>query len=217
MTAANTIYLASDSPRRKKLLKQLLGDNFRIIKNSHVEDHSHKLSPENLAKKHAEDKAVAAMNKIDSGIIIAADTIVVCGGKILGKPKDKKDAARMLRRISGKIVKVVTGIAIINPKSPSTSLGASQALNPKQIPNSKFKTGTGKINIDSEETLVKIKTLTDDEIDWYVKTKEPLDKAGAFAIQGKGSFLVEWFKGDYNNVVGLPLYKLEKMLKHVKL
>ncbi len=185
------LYLASASPRRKRLIKKIKGWKLFVLRNDHDENENKRLPPGRLAVHHAREKAQKAAPKVKSGTIVAADTIVVCAGKILGKPKDKKDAARMLRVISNKVVRVITGIAVIN-----------------------VDTGTRpRARTDYAVTLVKIKKLSKNEIDSYVKTREPLDKAGAFAIQGKGAFLVEWINGDYDNVVGLPIKKLKSILE----
>ena len=185
------LYLASASPRRKQLIKKLSGWKASVISHTHDERGGGQLPPARLAVHHAVSKAEKAASKVRSGIVVAADTIVVCGGKIMGKPKDKKDAARMLRKISGRVVRVITGVAVID-----IGRGRSRPA-----------------RTDYAITLVKIKKLSKNEIDSYVKTKEPLDKAGAFAIQGKGAFLIEWIKGDYDNVVGLPVKTLGKMLR----
>ena len=185
------IFLASDSPRRKILMKQMMGSNFSLLKNIHDEDDGVKLPPKKLAIHHALSKVLKASQLVTSGIVIAADTIVVCGGQVLGKPVTNPNAVRMLMQISGKIVSVITGLSAVLVKG-------GKIIN--------------KMN-ESETTKVKIKKLSGKEILLYVKTREPLDKAGAFAIQGKGAFMVEWIKGDYNNVVGLPTKRLKIMLK----
>ena len=172
------------------LMKQIIGNKFSVVRHAHTEEPLKQLSPKQLALHHALSKARSVCDKIKNGNVIGADTIVVCGRQVLGKPKDKKDAARMLRKISGRVVQVITGVAVV---SVETRLIVS-------------------VRKDAVITLVKIKKLSKNEIDSYVKTKEPLDKAGAFAIQGKGAFLVEWIEGDYNNVVGLPIEKLSCMI-----
>jgi len=184
------LYLASASPRRKHLIKKIKGWKLFVVKNDHEEKSGKRLPPGKLAVHHAREKAQKAAPKVKSGTIVGADTIVVCAGKILGKPKDKKDAARMLRMISNKVVRVITGIAVIN---------VDRGTRPRA-------------RTDYAVTHVKIKKLSKNEIDSYVKTREPLDKAGAFAIQSRGAFLVERIKGDYDNVVGLPTEKLKCMI-----
>ncbi|MGN1202566.1 MAG: Maf family protein, partial [Eubacterium sp.] len=122
-------------------------------------------------------------NGIDT--IIGADTVVAVGGKILGKPKDRNDAFEMLKMLSGKYHSVFTGVTVIKPECTDTF---------------------------SVETRVKFFDLTDKEINSYIDTGEPFDKAGGYGIQGKGSLLVEKIDGDYFNVVGLPISKLNKYL-----
>lgn len=181
------LYLASDSPRRKELIKSVVR-GIRVVKHEHVEENSKALSPVNFAVKSAYHKALSASKKIRSGIIIGADTIVVCGKRILGKPGSRENALKMLNVISGNVLDVITGLAVI------------------EKPSGKAKKGF-------ELTKVKIKKLSKKEISDYVKTGEPLDKAGAFAIQEKGGVLVEWIEGDYFNVVGLPVEKLRQWLR----
>ncbi len=185
--ASKQVFLASDSPRRKKLLAHILGKKFKTIKHLHNEDI--KISgPIRHVKANAYGKALEGSSRIRRGIVIGADTIVVCRGKILGKPGTKKKAVNMLRYISGRTVDVITGISVIDLDTSRTMTSAVR-------------------------TKLKIRKLSRDEINRYVGTGEPLDKAGGFGIQGKGRFIVEKIKGDYFNVVGLPLKELSSMLK----
>lgn len=177
------IILASKSPRRKELLS-LITENF-VIKSAEVD--------ESLPKGIQPDKAVEYLSKIkaepfrnDEDIIIGADTVVSIDGVILGKPNDRSDAFKMLKMLSGKYHSVFTGVTIITPDSTKTF---------------------------SVETRVKFFDLTNREINDYLDTGEPFDKAGAYGIQGKGSLLVEKIDGDYFNVVGLPVSTLNKYLK----
>lgn len=190
--ASKQVFLASDSPRRKKLLAIILGRRFKVIKHLHDEDINVK-TPVRHVKMNARGKALEGASRVRSGIVIGADTVVVCRGKILGKPGTKKKAAKMLSSISGKDVRVITGISVMDLDARRTMTSAVK-------------------------TRLKIRKLSQDEIKWYAGTGEPLDKAGGFGIQGKGRFLVEKIKGDYSNVVGLPLKELSSMLKkfHVK-
>lgn len=188
MKPKRPVYLASDSPRRKELMLQLLGHRFKTCKHEHIEENNKNLSPRDLVLHHALSKARSAAKKISSGVIIGADTVVVCRNKVLGKPHTKKEAVRMLRFINNKNVLVLSAVAVAD------------------IENKKEFSGI-------EKTKVKIKKMTEEEIVKYAATKEPLDKAGAFGIQGRGAFLVEDIKGDYFNVVGLPLFKLNHILK----
>lgn len=176
------IVLASNSPRRREILESL-GVDFKII-GSRVEEKLDKdLPPPDLAKHFAYIKARDVANRLrGSFIVIGADTIVK-HNEILGKPKNKEEAYRMLRLLSGKAHQVITGLAIID------SL-------------------TGKEYIDYETTRVYFKDLKDEEIEKYIEAGEYIDKAGAYGIQGKASLFIEKIEGDYFNVVGLPVYRL---------
>ena len=182
-----TIILASSSPRRKDLLRQI----GIVFTSDHVDVDERVLpheKPEAYVVRVALDKARAAAQKVGSGIVIAADTIVVLDDAILGKPSDAREAARMLTLLSGRGHRVITGLAIIEVV-------------------------TGKSLTRIEVTHVWFHNLAQDEITSYVSTGEPLDKAGAYGIQGKGALLVDKIEGCYFNVVGLPLSLLGKMLK----
>jgi septum formation protein len=181
------IILASTSPRRIELLSNL-NLEFTAEGSNYKEDMQKKLSPVRLAKYLAIGKAQAVANNHTDGIVIGADTFVVLGNELLGKPKDKKEASRMLRKISGKNVSVVTGFAIVDAKTARKYSGHSTAK-------------------------VFIKKLTTKEILWYVGTGEPLDKAGAFAVQGYGAVLITKMEGDFFSIVGLPVYQLVQSLK----
>lgn len=182
------IVLASASPRRKELLRQLIGDNFKIVSGSYHEKPQSQMPVLDLIIHNSREKAREVASLISSGIIIAADTVVLCDGEMLGKPHTKDKARETLRKISGKKIHVITGLTVID------------------VDNDQL-TST------SETTAVIIKRMNNDEIEAYIETSEPLDKAGAFAIQGKGAIMVEKIEGDYFNVVGLPLFKLNKILR----
>ena len=179
------IILASGSPRRRELLKEI-GLNFEIYKPDVDETRLNNESPGGLCSRLSRLKAQAGAEKFSDSIIIAADTIVVIDNEILGKPHDREDAFRMLKILQGREHEVITGVSV--------------ALNEKIITH-------------TEHTFVKFTDLNDSEIREYISTGECDDKAGAYAIQGKGSVLIEGIKGDYFNVVGLPLCALSKMLK----
>ena len=182
------IILASESPRRQELLKQI-GLEFDIISSDIEETVNQNQKPEKLVQQLSYLKAEDVAQKVkNESLIIAADTIVVYKNEILGKPKDEQDAYKMLKKLSGNIHEVFTGFTIINNY-------------------------TNKIVSDYEKTLVKFRELSEEEIKGYIKTQEPMDKAGAYGIQKIGSLLVEEIKGDYFNVVGLPLCKLALVLK----
>jgi septum formation protein len=184
------IYLASRSPRRKKLLKQM-NLNFKVITVDIDESRKGKESPLRMVKRLAGDKLESAKEKINDGIIITADTTVALGDEILAKPEDENDAKRMLRKLSGKTHIVYTGFALHNSQTDRTI-------------------------IDYEKTLVTFRNITRREIDDYVKTGSPMDKAGAYGIQDDfGAVFVKKINGDYYNVVGLPISKLYSNLLKV--
>lgn len=182
-----TFILASDSPRRKDLLRQI-----GIVFTSDPADVDERIlpneTPEGYATRVALDKARVAVDRAGAGIVIAADTVVVQDGAILGKPADARDAERMLTLLSGGMHRVITGLAIMDA-------------------------GTGKTLSRAEATRVWFRKLTQEEITSYVNTGEPLDKAGGYGIQGKGALLVDRIEGCYFNVVGLPLSLLGEMLR----
>ena len=176
------IYLASKSPRRKKLLKQI-GINFKSLNvdlDEEIFDGEH---PIKTVKRLAEEKLNIAVEKIDEGIVITADTIVVLNKQIIGKPKNKKDAFKILKMLSGNTHYVYTGFAIKN-------------------------ISTNKMIVDYEKTAVTFRELNREEIENYIKSKSPMDKAGAYGIQDYGAVFVEKINGCYYNVMGLPLAKV---------
>ncbi|MBE6819986.1 MAG: septum formation inhibitor Maf [Ruminococcaceae bacterium] len=178
----NKIILASASPRRKELL-ETAGAEFEIVVAAVDETVPEGTKPENAAVMTAERKAAAVAENHKDSIVIGADTIVVAEGKILGKPADKADACRMLSMLSGVEHKVITGVCLACGDKKTTFAQVSK---------------------------VKFYDLTADEINAYVETGEPMDKAGAYGIQGKGCVLVEKIEGDYFNIVGLPVARVMK-------
>ncbi|MFC1864266.1 Maf family protein [Chloroflexota bacterium] len=182
-----TIILASASPRRKALLEKI-GLIFEVEPSNYEEDMPLSLEPHDFAQKISLEKGKVVASKHKNSIVIAADTFIVFGGQILGKPHTEEDAREVLEAISGKCHSVITGFSIID-------------------------TGKNKTLSKSVETKVYIRKLTLAEINTYVKSGEPLDKAGAYAIQGLGSVFVEKIDGDYYNVVGFPLSALTEALK----
>ena len=179
------IVLASQSPRRKEIM-ETAGFEFEIIVSNAEEKIEENLSPEEVAKSLSLQKAQAVAVDNPEKIVIGADTIVVLDNEILGKPKDKNDAYKMLKKLSGKAHKVYTGIAVICGE---------------------------KIVNEAVSTEVEFYELSDDEIIKYIETNEPMDKAGSYGIQGRGCLLVKGIKGDYFNVVGLPIATLSKIIK----
>lgn len=171
------IILASNSPRRKALLSKT-GLKFKVKASNFNEDKIKFKTPIEMVKKLSREKACIIAKKNPNAIVIAADTTVVIKGLIIGKPKSKKDAFKILSLLSGKWHEVITGFTIIS--------------NSKNI--TKCKT-----------TKVKFKKLSKEEIDAYIKTGEPMDMAGGYAIQGRGGLFVDKIDGDYFNIVGLPI------------
>jgi septum formation protein len=177
------IALISSSPRRREILS-LTGFSYRVIKVKAEE----KLLPsaEKTAVENAERKALAAKELIEPGEVgLAADTIVVLDGEILGKPSSEAEAISYLKRLSGRWHKVITGFALLID---------------------------GRLISGYEEALVKFKRMTLDEIEWYVSTGEPMDKAGAYGIQGKGAIFIEKIDGDFFTVMGLPISRIYDVL-----
>lgn len=185
------VVLASASERRQELLKRLY-NRFNIIVSDFDEDTvKFNGDPGEYVEELSYGKATNVAQNLDShAIVIGADTIVVHNNNILLKPKDEKDAKRMLKELSDDIHYVYSGITVVN-------------------------TYNGKIISESEVTKVKFSKLSESEIESYIKTREPMDKAGSYGIQGYGGVFVEKIDGCYYNVVGLPLNKLKKMLKSV--
>lgn len=174
------IILASNSPRRKELLEQA-GVDFEV-KSADVEEITTKSMPNEVVEELSLIKARTIAANNPNRIVLAADTVVAYDGKILGKPKNEADAFRMLKALSGNAHEVYTGVTIID--------------------------NNGDINTFSECTEVVMYNNSDELINAYIATREPMDKAGAYGIQGKGAVLIESIKGDYNNVVGLPLARV---------
>ncbi|MGE5605367.1 MAG: Maf family protein [Bacteroidota bacterium] len=182
------IILASASPRRIEILNQL-GLDFQVIPSEVSEVIPEKsTTPQELVTKLALHKASDVARKVERGLVIGADTLVVLEDIIFGKPSGPAEAVKMLSILNGKFHSVYTGIAMIQVPSGQTEVGYS-------------------------ETKVKFRSLSKEEIQSYAATGEPLDKAGAYGIQGKGGVLVERIEGCYFNVVGLPLSKLAEMLQ----
>lgn len=183
------LILASASPRRKKLLKQI-GLEFEILPSNIEEKLNPRLKPlhqvESLSLQKAQ--ATAAMKEAKDSIVLAADSMVAIEDEIMGKPKDEKDAKRMLKKLSGKVHSVVTGFTLIDTTTKKTVTG-------------------------SAETKVWFKSLSAQEITSYVKKEKPFDKAGAYGVQELSAIFVEKIEGDYPAAVGLPLFALAKELK----
>lgn len=188
------IYLASASPRRKELLRQV-GISFKVVPST-VEEKITKEKPNEVVEELSCQKAVDVCGKLvkegkEDFVVIGADTVVSAWGKILGKPADKADAARMLKELQGGSHQVYTGVTIAWKYQDMPPMYATF----------------------SECTDVTMYTMTDEEIKTYVDSGEPMDKAGAYAIQGLCAAHIQGICGDYNNVVGLPVGRLCQELK----
>jgi septum formation protein len=190
------IVLASASPRRQELLRNA-GIPFTVCPANIPEIPSAGESPRDCAERLAREKARAVLLQQPGKFVLGADTIVVVDGEILGKPRDEADAMRILRLLSGRTHQVITGVCLVGP---SLETG-----------NQKLETGFEDTR--SETTLVTMTALTDDDIHSYVATGEPMDKAGAYAIQGMASRWIPRIDGDYFNVVGLPVALVHRMLQ----
>lgn len=183
------IYLASASPRRVELLK-VLGLPFEQVISKVPETAYLETNPAALAETLALAKARAVAGKEGRGLVIGADTIVVYQGEILGKPRDRNDAVQMLTLLSGGTHLVISGVALVDAEG-------------------------GRELVNHEITRVTFRDLSPEEIGCYADTGEPMDKAGAYGIQGIGGILVKEIHGCYNNVVGLPLTLLVELLKEM--
>ena len=182
------IILASASPRRRELLT-LADIKYSLCIKNVDETVPGGLSPEEGAEYTAEQKTLPVAQANPGAIVIGADTVGVQDGEVFGKPADEEDAKRMLLRLSGKEHQVITGVCLT----------------------------AGDVRVKFHETsTVKFYKLDRDEISRYVKSGEPMDKAGAYGIQGKGCLLVERIEGDYFNIVGLPLARLVRELKKLQ-
>ena len=178
------VILASQSPRRIELLKTVI-KNFRVVPSKIEELCDKDLSPEENAIFLGRKKATWVAKQHPHNLVIGADTMVVLKNEIIGKPSDAENARQILRQLSGQEHKVITGVAVVHSKIFSAA----------------------------SISHVRIKALTPNVINSYVESGEPMDKAGAYAIQGEGSFLVESFSGSYSNIIGLPVDLLKDLLK----
>ena len=190
------LILASSSPRRAQILtREKVKFEIKIPDSSKEENIFSDLKAQNSCPathvlELSRRKAQSVTNEIEDGIILGADTIVVLEEEILGKPKNKNEALSILKKLSGRMHQVYTGITLINKS-------------------------TGKMISDYDVTKVKFNRLDEEEILNYIATGEPMDKAGAYGIQGMGSFLVDHIEGSLDNVIGLPTEKLQEMLSRI--
>jgi len=181
------IVLASASTRRKELLEKI-GLQFTVDPSDYPEDAYFELKPRERAKQVSLEKARAVAARHSNALIIAADTFIVSAGQVMGKPHSPNEAKRMLKALSGCSHMAITGFTILD-------------------------TTNGKTLSRAVETRIYMRKLSEREIDSYVSSSEPLDKAGAYAIQGLGSALIDKIEGDYYNIMGLPLSACAQDLK----
>lgn len=190
MKQMHEILLASGSPRRRELFTEA-GLNFKVV-SVDVDETPNEKEPEKVAQELSRRKAVAADRELAADrnkVIVAADTVVIHNKEVLGKPKDEADAVRMLTELSGAVHDVITGVTILTP-------GREEV-------------------IFSQRTRVRFRPLSEEEIRDYVATGEPMDKAGAYGIQGLGGRLVEGIDGDFYNVVGFPMDRFLAIMKAI--
>lgn len=185
------LVLASESPRRKELLESM-GLAFEVQPSGVDESNGWKGTPADFARDLARGKALEVARLRAGCWVLGADTVVILDGEVLGKPTDPDEAADMLRRLSGRLHEVITGICIA-----------------RSAPDF--------LEVRSVSTRVQFKTLSDEEIRAYANSGEPLDKAGGYGIQGAGAFLVRAIEGSYTNVVGLPLCEILEWLLELRI
>lgn len=182
------IYLASTSPRRKKLLKETR-KRFRVIPPIYDESSRFWPSPSRTVREHALGKALSVAPRVKNGIIISADTLVHCRGRVLGKPKNMRDAFRLLSFLSGRWHTVYTGVAVFRVRSGAVV----------------------RKKVFVKKTRIHIRPLTHAQIISYFKTVNPLDKAGAYALQSKSGSIVSEVRGSLTNAIGLPMESLGRL------
>jgi septum formation protein len=184
------LILASRSPRRAEIL-DAVGCSYEIIVAGVDETLCSDERPLDYVQRLALAKAEAVAAKVEKGLVLGADTTVVVDGQILGQPADNDDARRMLTLLNGRWHEVLTGVALV-------------------------RAGSRQRQVNHEITRVRFAELTNDEIDWYVSTQEPMDKAGAYGVQGKAALFIEEIQGDYFNVVGLPIRLVYEMATRIE-
>ena len=190
MLKSRGFILASSSPRRRELLARV-GLDFEVVEPRVREMAREGEGPLDFAKRMAREKALSVSGSVRRGrIVVGSDTVVSVLGEILGKPSDEEDAFSMLQKLSGKTHEVITGFCVARSPDEVIYLGATR-------------------------TEVRMKSLDTKGMRRYIKTGEPMDKAGAYAIQGAGSCLVKWIRGSYTGVVGLPLFELVSVLSDI--
>ena len=184
------LVLASRSPRRAEILKTV-GWPYETIVAGIDESRAQSEEAASYVERLAREKAAAVAARLERGLVLGADTVVVADGEILGKPRDDEDAKHMLKRLSGKWHEVVTGVALIRAGDGKEAL------------------------VDHETTRVRFSEMSEEEITWYVSTGETKDKAGAYALQGGAALFVEEIQGDYFNIIGLPIRLVYELARKI--
>jgi septum formation protein len=174
------VYLASSSSRRAEILRAVAWP-FEILPANIDESRLPGEQAIDYVRRLALAKAAAAASRLAEGLVLGADTIVLVGAEILGQPRDARDARRMLGLLRGKWHEVLTGVALVRAEED------------------------GRCVVEHESTRVRFSQMSEAEIEWYISTKEPMDKAGAYAVQGRAALFIEEIQGDYFNIVGLPI------------
>jgi septum formation protein len=210
------LILASSSPRRQELLREI-GIPFQVHAANINEDQSAGEAPIEYALRLAREKAEAVAARYPQSYVLGADTIVVIDGEVLGKPRDHAEAARMLRLLSGRKHEVTTAVSLIVPNvaalnKPSSSKAAPNTLTSEAVVPNLVAPGT-LVQTRASTTKVYFREIAEAEIQQYVAGGEPMDKAGAYAIQGGASRWTDRIEGEFSNVVGLPLSLVTEMLK----
>ncbi len=181
--------LASQSPRRAEILSAV-GWSFATLAANVDETRGESEQAVSYVQRLAQTKAETVARRISTGLVLGADTIVLVDGNILGQPRDAEDAGRMLKLLSGKWHEVLTGVALV-------------------------RAGNNRFVVDHETTRVRFGEMSEVEIDWYVASGEPRDKAGAYAVQGRGALFIEEIQGDYFNIVGLPIRLVYELSRRI--
>ncbi|WP_088832866.1 Maf family protein [Paenibacillus tyrfis] len=225
LTTSKTLILASSSPRRQELIR-FLQLPFVVQASDADETTDPGLTPSQIVEELSRRKALAVLSRLkaddsmpEDGVVIGSDTIVVWHGEVLGKPQDEADAFRMLSALQGTEHEVYSGIACIElmDNAPNGEAGGME-VSVTRLPGAVYAksadrlTGSCRMTVGHSVTKVGMKPLTDEQIRNYIRTGEPMDKAGAYGIQGLGSTLIQNIDGDYFTVVGLPMYLLSEML-----
>ena len=184
------LVLASRSPRRAEILNAV-GWPFEMVAANIDESRFESEAAVPYVRRLAQTKAETVAKNLTSGLVLGADTVVLVDEEILGQPSDTKDARRMLRLLSGRWHEVLTAVALV-------------------------RAGQGQVMADHEKTRVRFAEMSVEEIDWYVATGEPMDKAGAYAVQGSAALFIEEIQGDYFNIVGLPVRLVHKLVRKIQ-